>query len=498
VYAPGPGEAARGDATPGPVRRPFAPAAPEPRSEPSRAPRRPSLAALPAVLVAVVPVAAVVLFGAVEGEHALPIEALALLMGAAAVAARARRGDRPLPFPAVTLPVLLLAALPAVQLLPIPAGSGAWVAPGLGRFGLLHLTTLSVQPYATFLALVRWASYAAFLIAALEVLGRPGAPRAALAVMAALGVLEALYGVGNLLLGNARLLWLPRIAYAGDATGTLVNRNHFGTAMVLCLSALLAVRWLAPHRRRADERALTVLALAGATAIGLGTVLSHSRGGMVCLVAALAVAAALAPHDSEGRGGRRIVAAVVGLVLVYGAYVGLGPVAERFGEIGERPQAGRVELWRDTVRVFRDFPLAGAGAGTFETVFPAYRRPAGEYVPYAHAHQDYLELAAEGGIVALALAAAAAVAFAAALRAGFARLAGRRRLALAALTAGLAASLLHAAADFPLHIPGIVFLVLLAAAAAIRLAAEPEAGALRDRRPGRGRRAPLRRGAAAR
>jgi O-antigen ligase len=474
VYAPGPEEAARGDAIPSPARDSFAPAAPRRRGTAPRAPKRPALAdGLLGVFVAAVPGAAVVLFGAVEDEHALPIEALVLLMGAAVVAVRAWRGDRPLPSPAVTLPVLLLAALPAVQLLPIPAGSGAWIAPGLGRFDVARLTTLSVHPYATFLALVRWTSYAAFLIASLEILGRPGAARAALAATAGLGILEALYGVGNLLLGNRRLLWLDRVAYAGDATGTLVNRNHFATVMVLCLAALLAARWLAPRQRSpGEERAFTVLYLAGATVIGLGVLLSHSRGGTICLAVALAIAAALAPRDAEGRTGRRVVAAVGVLVLGYGAYVGLAPVAQRFGDMAQHPQAGRVDLWRDTVGMVRDFPVAGVGAGAFETVFPAYRRPGGEYVKYAHAHQDYLELAAEGGIVALILAVAAAAAFTSALRTGFARLGGRRRLALAALTAGLAASLLHAAIDFPLHIPGIVFLLLLTAAAAMRLATD--------------------------
>ena len=47
------------------------------------------------------------------------------------------------------------------------------------------------------------------------------------------GVLEAAYGVFNLLAGNERLLFYRRWAYHDSATGTLVNRNHFALLMAL-------------------------------------------------------------------------------------------------------------------------------------------------------------------------------------------------------------------------------------------------------------------------
>jgi O-antigen ligase len=424
--------------------------------------------------VAAVPVIAVVLFGAVEDEHALPLETAALLLGAWALVARALRGDRPLPLAPVVLPVLLLAAIPALQLLPFPRGTAGLVSPGFERFGVGSLRTLSVYPHATAIALLRWLAYAAYLIAALEFLRRPGAVAAALGVVALLGIGEAVYGVANLLVGNHRLLWLPREVGFENATGTLVNRNHYAALLQLCLAALLARRWLSP-RRAHDERGLTALYLAGATAIGLAAVLSHSRAGVLCLGAGLAVAAALAPRGAAGRNGRRTVGALALLVLLYSAYAGIGPVVERFAELPRGSTHVRTALWRDTLGVVRDFPLAGAGAGTFETVFPAYRHHLRDQATYSHAHQDYLQLAAEGGLVAVLLALLAAVRFGGVLRTALARATGRPRLALAALTGGLAAVLLHATLDFPLHIPGLTWLLLLLAAATLTLAGAAEA-----------------------
>ena len=422
-------------------------------------------------LLSIVPVAGVVLFGGVEDTHALPIAAAALVMGAVAVAARAWRGDRPLPVARVTVPVLLLATLPALQLLPLSAMVVKSIAPGLTRFDVDHLRTISVYPWATMLALVRWTSYAAFLIAGLEVLRRPGALPVALGIAGILGVVEAVYGIGNLLLGNRSVLWLERYAYLADATGTLVNRNHFATVLELCLPALLARRWLARERPQpAEDGAITAVFLTGATAMGLAVVLSHSRGGLLCLLCGLVVGAALVRGGQEGRRGRVLLGGVALLVLFYGAYVGLQPTLDRFGTLPEEVEHGRPALWRDTLDVVRDFPVAGVGAGAYESIFPAYRRLAVDPAAYAHAHQDYLELAAEGGALAVILAMAAAWGFVATIREGLVHLRGRRHLALALLTAGIVAALLHAAVDFPLHIPGVVYLLLLFAAAAMSLA----------------------------
>jgi hypothetical protein len=248
------------------------------RSSRPRAAPRPA-ARLAGLTVAAIPVAAVLLFGAVEDEHALPIEAAALVIGAGSLLARARRGARPLPAPRVTLPLLLLAALPAIQLVPLPPHARAALSPRLAEIRPV-VTTLSVHPYATGGALLRWLAYAAFLVACLELLRRPGAAASALAAVCGLGIAEAIYGVGNLLLGNRTLLWLPRTAYFADATGTLVNHNHYATVLVLCLFAVLARRWLArPRADPGEGHGVTAACIAGATAIGLASC-CRPRGGM--------------------------------------------------------------------------------------------------------------------------------------------------------------------------------------------------------------------------
>ncbi len=420
-----------------------------------------------AVLVAI-PVAAVVLFGAVETVHALPVEIAALLLGATTIVTRARRGERPLPNPQITLPVLGLAALAALQLVPLPGRIPAGLGAGFARPEAALLRSLSVFPAATYVALLRWLAYGAYLIAALDVLARPRAVRATLGAVAAFGIVEAVYGIVNLLLGNTHLLWLTREVSLLDATGTLVNRNHYAALLELCVPVLLARHWLA-RRSRTDPTGLTALTVIGGVVMGLALLSSHSRAGVAGLVLALTITAALAPPDGEGRHGRRIVLVLGGVVLLYGAWVGLEPVLSRFAQLAGAPDDVRIAIWSDTTRLVADFPLTGTGAGTFEAIFPAYRHATTDQLGYAHAHQDFLELAAEGGLVAIGLAVAAGW--------GFARLVGptlgrrrRRSLPLAALLGALGGLLAHAMVDFPLHIPGLTFLFLLVAAAALTVA----------------------------
>jgi len=436
---------------------------------------RPEAAPAPAVadrvrvgVLVAIPATAVVLFGAVEAVHALPVEIGALLLGAATVLARVRRGERPLPAPRLTLPVLGLAGLAALQLVPWPGRVPTALGVGFARPEAALLRSLSVFPSATYVALLRWLAYAGFLIAALDVLPRPGAARMALGAVAAFGIVEATYGIVNLLVGNAHLLWLRREVSLLDATGTLVNRNHYAALLELCVPALLARHWLA-RGSRTDASGLAALTVIAGTVMGLALLLSHSRAGVVALVLALTITATLAPPDTRGRHGRRIVLAVGGAVLLYGAYVGLEPLLSRFAALAAAPGDVRTAIWSDTLDLIADFPITGAGAGTFEAIFPAYRHATTDQLAYAHAHQDFLELAAEGGLLAIALILAAAWAFARAIAPALTRR-HERSLPLAALLGALGAVLAHATVDFPLHIPGLTFLFLLLAAVTVTVA----------------------------
>jgi len=118
------------------------------------------------------------------------------------------------------------------------------------------------------------------------------------------------------------------------------------------------------------------------------------------------------------------------------------------------PLAVRRELVASSLAMFRDRPWMGFGLGTWPSAYPAYATfDLGVFAN--HAHCDWAEWAAEGGLPFLAAAAAlAAIAVV---------WSGRRRWGM-----GVAAVFAHALVDYPLQKPALAALAftLLGALAA--------------------------------
>ena len=63
----------------------------------------------------------------------------------------------------------------------------------------------------------------------------------------------------------------------------------------------------------------------------------------------------------------------------------------------------RLLLWKSSIQMMMDHPLLGAGWGTFAAHYPAYRSPLDSTTGGYFAHNDYLQLATEGGVIAMLL-----------------------------------------------------------------------------------------------
>jgi O-antigen ligase len=111
----------------------------------------------------------------------------------------------------------------------------------------------------------------------------------------------------------------------------------------------------------------------------------------------------------------------------------------------------RMDYWRAAAAIWRGYPLAGMGPGTFAGAYPAFRSPGSEEGRMAHS--AYLGLAAETGAAGLAAFLAMAGLWLVALRA---RAREGEPLAAAAFVA-VCAFLLHNAGDVGLTVPGTTF-----------------------------------------
>ncbi len=290
-----------------------------------------------------------------------------------------------------------------------------------------------------------------------------------------LAAMMILAGAGEALLG---LLQASGAVFADThetrdrlaATGTFVNRNHFAGLLNMTLPLAAGVVFAGWTRRlklktpKSEILAWGWLMVLGCSLIGVAVLLSRSRGGVLTLAATLLLLAAVLGRDRFARTpsgessvapSGRTPAVAVGLlavvVLGLGLALGRDTFLERFAQVGESGQ-NRMTLYRDTLGLIADHPLLGVGPGMYRWRFRAYQTEDFEH-RYDHAHNDYLETAAEWGVAA-ALAFWVFV-FRRGYRAArlFLRSRASRRRGLALGSAGAVASIaLHSLVDFNLQI----------------------------------------------
>jgi O-antigen ligase len=88
---------------------------------------------------------------------------------------------------------------------------------------------------------------------------------------------------------------------------------------------------------------------------------------------------------------------IAAMAIVALAFANTSAVAKRIQDTFDRRSAGRVAIWRATLPIIRSFWLTGAGAGAYERAMMVYQ-PAPHETYFNHAHNEYLQFLAEGGL----------------------------------------------------------------------------------------------------
>jgi len=230
-----------------------------------------------------------------------------------------------------------------------------------------------------------------------------------------------------------------------------------------------------------------VLYLAAAVQMWVALVFANSRGGilsMLCqvgMLAALLVAGIEKAVDEKKTGSTRIkqVAARVVLVsvlfiggIVTVVYVGGDPLAGRLDSISielDRKTADtftlRQNIWRATGQLIKDHPLTGVGFGGYWIAITRYHQASGEGTPQ-EAHNDYLELLASGGVIAVVIGIWIVIALAKRVRNSLRAADVTERAVIMGALTGVLTVAVHSLVDFGLHITinAVVFVALVALA----------------------------------
>jgi O-antigen ligase len=339
----------------------------------------------------------------------------------------------------------------------------------------LPVPTISLAPGATLLMLIRQLTYALFFFLVLQVCANEARRRLLFDILLGVIVAYGVYGLVSLHSGDT-ILGLEKWAYNGYATGTFVNRNSFATFLAMG-GVIAAARFgkLLSDGSRAhpdDGKPRNLrgnLLLYGLAYVWLISVVlsTGSRMGLFVTVMGAAVALALALRKTGRLSGLALIVpvalAALALIIVFFG----GALFERLGNL-ETSSDARWDLYRQIWQLIMQRPLTGFGGGAFELAFPlVHQAPVNSDLVWSKAHNSYLALWAETGLVAgsLPLLAMALVGFR--LVVAVVRKRGQlegQAIALAVLAVGA----VHSLVDFSLEIPAntFVFLALLAAGAA--------------------------------
>ncbi len=275
----------------------------------------------------------------------------------------------------------------------------------MAGFGLLILLQIvfrtSAYPHDTVSGAMLYVAYGMLCFLAGQTLVRSAQARKLAVILALYGFALAALALLQGITPNGKLYWIRTPRMGGWIYGSYVNHNHYAGLMELLIPIPLVISLC----RLAGERER--IAAGVAAAIMTGTIfLSGSRGGMLAILVEFAVVGVLLARQKSavriaiGVGAFAIV--LIGLL----TWLGGKELTERVSSVGMEARSEisggmRVTIDRDAFHMFRNKPVLGWGLGTFPVVYPQFRTFYTNFF-VNQAHNDYLQLLAEMGILGFA------------------------------------------------------------------------------------------------
>jgi O-antigen ligase len=266
---------------------------------------------------------------------------------------------------------------------------------GAPLIGLLQLVTGStVNRWETWNAVLKWTAYLVSAFLVLQICSTSRIRELFLRSLLYFGAALSVVSVLQLFTSRGKLFWLFESGYTESVLGPFINPDHYAAFIELLLPLALF---------NAFAREEVVLSYTGIAAGMFASVIAGaSRAGSVLVILESATILLLMSRrrTSSARKPSTVLISFLVLALVFTAVVGWTHLWQRFQD--PDPYLGRREMLFSTMAMIRDKPLNGFGLGNFANVYPAYAYfDTGSIV--THAHNDWAEWAAEGGLPFFAL-----------------------------------------------------------------------------------------------
>lgn len=312
---------------------------------------------------------------------------------------RPQDGAAPLP-DAFRVALFTIAVIAVVQLFQVPAswlkapvrdtaqGVLATIAAG-DRWSPVSSTPINAV--ASLLSLLPAATIAVLLLRRERDAIRPAM------VVVALVTLSIVLGLAQILTGGDSPFYLYSITNRDAPVGFFANRNHFATLVVLSMPAAALVL----QTLNVSYRKLVPIAAIGAAGVAFVTVLLIGSDTGIMLFLPTLIASYLLYRNVSITPWLTIIAILavgVGMIMVMANAASLSAILRG----GTAPQLDRSAIWSATLTLIGGSLPLGTGLGSFLVAYANHEDPLAVTSIYVnHAHNDYLEIVAELGLIGI-------------------------------------------------------------------------------------------------
>ncbi|OCC15638.1 Polysaccharide transport protein [Dissulfuribacter thermophilus] len=374
-------------------------------------------------------------------------------------------------------PLFLLLIYMLFQAIPLPPALQGLISPSSQKvYSSLEILSghypslpLTVNLHDTLKEFFRIATYCLFYLLTVNLLRRYSRLKVTLSIVAGLVGVIAFFAILQKFTAHDRIYWFRTVPANALPVGPWVYHNHFAGFMEMLIPLTVAMflyyRPNVSYKTTLRQKVVEFLTfptanrhillgfsgILGATSLFL----SLSRGGIISFLLSFLIFVFLIGRKNKRIRGILPVVAIILLFVLEVTWFGWDPIVERFNKMFNeegRLFDGRFKIWQDCVKLIKDFWLCGAGFGTFEHIFPLYREKMDAAVKVSHAHNDYIEILTDGGIIGLIL---IGCFLASIMMHGWRRIQGRRDIfsiyIFIGAFCGILAILFHSFTDFNMH-----------------------------------------------
>jgi O-antigen ligase len=342
---------------------------------------------------------------------------------------------------------------------------------------------ISIVPFETVVYGFQFLVFGLFFLVTVNIKLRKREMISLLNIVVLSAVIQVIFAFLKYVQGNRYffLFFLETDIAQDRLTGTLGNSDHFAFYLEMILPLILSLFFVNLRffeRSRSlrekilsivDERRRIIFYFTAAVLLGVGIILTGSRGGVSTMILSIIIFALFSAYLRFSTNVQRKLKLIFILIIGAVVLIGVHNTVERFLRTRVEKENRFNTRWPATITMVSDFPLFGTGFGTFRYSYYLYDIEGGDLWT-THAHNDYLEIFSDGGIVGgLLLLSLLGMIVVSIYKMWWKRRHPEVKMLGLGIIVSLFAVLFHSVFDFALRIPANAFIFVFVLALGIRI-----------------------------